>query len=717
MNKKVVQLMLERFTSAERAQIEAALAFATLAHEGQLRRSGEPYIIHPAAVARILIDLGMDVVTIQAALLHDTVEDTEVTLADIEAKFGAKVAELVDGVTKIGQVKHQPDASLPDTPRAVSSAENIRKLLLAMSKDIRVIIIKRTLQWLSAEKQQRIARESLDIYAPLADRLGIGGLKTEIEDLSFQYLMPLEYERVQQLVATKRAADKQYLVRLQELIREQLQLAGIATVAVEGRHKHAYSVYRKLMKADGDIEKIYDLLAIRIIVPTEGDCYQTLGILHQNFKPLIYRIKDYIAVPKPNGYRSLHTTVFALDGQITEIQIRTPEMHEEAERGLAAHFHYNEQKVSAQYQDGHVSTVPSKLHWVNSLADISRTAATGTELVEDLEVDLFRDRIFLFTPKGDLYDMPEGATPLDFAFAVHTDIGLRTAGAKVNGRIVPLDSALANRDVVEVLTRKLPSPSRDWLTTVKTASARNKIRAWYRKQSRDENMASGRQLLEAELRIWNVKKLEDIEPGRWAQLVDGLNLKDFDTLLAAIGEGMISVAQVSRRLFPPVAPVFPAYHRLVEAATSEVVIEGTADLAYTLAVCCNPVYPKLIVGYVTRGSGVTVHVKDCPNIPDEPDRIVVTRWLAQLSDFEICDVRIVANNRIGLLRDITSTVSAQRLNIIGLDSRGEDDRERSEVTLTVEVGDLHQLVRLMKAIKRLPDIISVERLSQNTPAR
>ena len=474
---------LSRYSSQESKRIEQAEQFALKAHAGQMRLSGDPFISHPQAVAATLINWGMDAETIMAGLLHDVVEDTQVELKEIEAAFGSEVAGLVDGVTNLGQIDF-PSGGSP--ARQEISYENLRKLLLAMSQDLRVITIKladrlhnmHTIKFLPDEKRVDYARETLQIYAPLADRLGMGELKAQLEDLGFEYALPKEYKETKQKTEGAIRRAQRYIARLTGFIKRELAAAGVEILVIEGRQKHLYSIFKKLQKVDGDLEKVYDLVAVRILVPEVADCYKALGLLHQHFKPLIYRIKDYIAVPKPNGYRSLHTTVFALEGRITEIQIRTPQMHEEAERGLAAHFFYDSQKQSKRYRSGEVGSVPTKLLWVNSLKEL-HDSSQG-EFEEALEVDLFQGRIFIFSPKGDLYDLPEGATPLDFAFAVHTDIGMRTRGAKVNGRMVGLNHALENRDVVEILTDKRSVPKRDWLNLVKTPVAKQRIRAWLR---------------------------------------------------------------------------------------------------------------------------------------------------------------------------------------------------------------------------------------------
>lgn len=717
MNSKILRFNLENYGTEGGVLIERALDFATKAHEGQSRKSGWPYITHPTAVAQSLIELDMDAQTIAAALLHDTIEDTSVTIQDLQAIFGTEIAGLVEGVTKTGQVDHMPSEA---TARTAASAENIRKLLLAMTKDIRVIIIKladrthnlSTLQYLSPEKQQRIARESLEIYAPLADRLGMGALKVQIEDLSFAYLYPGAYGELSKLMASYGRSSQKYLSMLKKQIAGNLSKAGLEVVSIDGRTKHLYSIWRKLQKADGDIEKIYDLIAIRIIVPTESDCYQALGILHQHFKPLIYRIKDYIAVPKPNGYRSLHTTVFAAEGRITEIQIRTPQMHSEAEKGLAAHFYYNSVKGSSNYKKANVSAVPSKLGWVNELVDVGQVTGSGQDFVDALKVDLFVDRIFVFSPKGDLYDLPEGATPIDFAFMVHSGLGLKVAGAKVNGRIASLDAPLANRDVVEILTRKNIEPKRAWLTSVKTANARSRIRAWFRKQSYEENFVSGRGLIETELKAWGHAP-SAVSDELWQQAADSLGFKNPGLMQAAVGEGSISAHVVVRRLFPvedtkPTASVVPESGPRPKPGLLTVQIAGTHNLPYQLSPCCHPSYPQPIIGYITRGKGITVHSKSCPNLPDDKPRLVSCRWQAASDYHQPHNIRIIAQNRLGLLRDVTALVTTEKYNITAIHSYDNEEGTESTIELTVEVPNRDRLVVLMRKLGHIQDVGTVQ---------
>jgi GTP pyrophosphokinase len=609
--------------------------------------------------------------------------------------------------------------------RQAASIENVRKLLLAMSRDLRVIMIKLadrrhnllTLNYLPLEDQKRIATESLDIFAPLADRLGMGELKAEIEDTAFRYANPRAYELVNRLVNEGSTESMRYLAKLKKVVAGLLQTHGITAISIDARQKHLYSVFRKLNKADGDISKIYDLTALRIIVPEVTDCYQTLGVLHQQFKPLIYRIKDYIAVPKPNGYRSLHTTVLAPEGKITEFQIRTPAMHQEAEFGLAAHAFYNEHKDSKSYAKGEAAPLPSKLAWVGELAAFSHDAQNTSDLIEDLKIDLFQDRIFVFSPKGDLYDLPEGATPVDFAFAIHTDIGLRTQGAKVNGRIAPLDRALENRDVVDIITRKQAAPNRHWLAFVKTAGARNRIKAWFRAASRDTNIANGKQLLESKLKTFGINRWEDLRPQDVASAIDAMNLKDGESLLAALGEGTISLSPVLRKLVPQTLPkkVKSLKADAGKHLTGRMIVTGAPDVTCSAALCCNPQPPADLTGYITRGSGITVHRADCGNIPDEHDRLLECEWehTQDSPNHQKTTLKIEAQNRIGLMRDVSNVLAQEGINIVKLTSRDtEDVGGTAHIEIILQMGDPFEMSGLIQRIESLSGVMNVEAVSR-----
>lgn len=715
------RLKLDRYVPAEQERIRAAESFACRAHEGQKRRSGQPYISHPLAVAGYLIELGMDADTIMAGLLHDVVEDTPTELSEIERLFGADVAALVDGVTKVGQVAYEPQPGVTERRQQVS-AENIRKLLLAMSRDLRIIIIKladrlhnlQTLEFLPEADRVRIGRESLEVFAPLADRLGMGALKAEIEDLSFRYTNPTGYALVKKLATGRSAESNAYLDRLKAAVEKMLGDAGIRAESIHARRKHLYSIQRKLAKADGDISKIYDMIALRIIVDDIPDCYKVLGVLHQNYKPLIYRIKDYIAVPKPNGYQSLHTTVFALDGRIIEMQIRTPQMHREAEYGLAAHALYNAFKDSKGYRKGRVMASDGKLSWIGELGSLS-SQAEGGQLMEDLKLDLFQDRIFAFSPQGDLFDLPEGATPIDFAFAVHTNVGLRTQGARVNGKIAPLDRPLENRDVVEIITRKTPGPNRQWLSVVKTATARSRIRAWFRAAGREDNLAVGRTVLESHLKAWGHKRLEDLDPEVVKQAAAHFGVRDGEGILVGLGEGTLGISQILRRLVPPVQakPAAKVRPGTVEVAVPKVV--GAPDLECRVATCCKPAPPDHIIGYVTRGSGITVHRQGCTNMPAEPDRWLQCAWQTGSGALLVIvvELEILADNRVGLVRDITDIIAKSKINIVKITTNDKDEEnKRTHISVRMEVVDLYVLSSVISQLEHLDGVGEVIRTDQ-----
>lgn len=719
MNKLSIHYDSKRFDAAENGLIDRALSRAIMAHGEQLRASGGPYVDHPIAVAEIVASWGLDSEVIAAALLHDVVEDTPVTSDELEKEFGPKVAELVAGVTKL-KLSTSPRPAA-DSLRLELNNENLRKLLLATTKDFRVILIKladrlhnmRTLGALPEDKRLRIAWECLQVFAPLADRLGMGQLKGELEDLGFSNAKPDEYADLKRQVEEVTLGSSKYLASLKRSIMRNMKGSGVKVVQIDARQKHFYSIYKKMVKTGGDIDKIYDLVAVRIIVPDVAACYQALGVLHQQYKPLIYRIKDYIAVPKPNGYQSLHTTVFGEEGRITEIQIRTPEMHEAAEFGLAAHFYYDAQKSTARYakRKGATAEVPANLKWVTELAQLQQASLSGQDFIEGARLELFAHRIFVFSPKGDLYELPEGATPLDFAFAVHSNVGLRALGARVNGRLLPLDTQLENRDVVEVVTRREPSPSRDWLGVVVTSHAKSRIRAWFRSASRDTNMASGRSALEAELQNWGIKKLDDLPKRVVADALDSLHVRNIEDLYAVLGEGGVGVTQVIRRLVPDAAKPKNIAVMKQQEPTGRVLIEGE-QLPHTMALCCAPVYPQPLLGYVTRGKGITVHALGCRNIPPEAERYASCRWeTGEDVKLLLCRLKIVAGNRIGLISDITGAVAREKLNIRAISSVIDPETKHSNVEFVVEVPDLFVLSRLSQRLGRLPGVDQVRRVS------
>ncbi|MFN9203037.1 MAG: RelA/SpoT family protein [Gemmatimonas sp.] len=605
-----------------------AYRFSDVAHAGQVRHSGEPYVSHCVEVARILADLQLDTTTVACGLLHDIVEDTDITVEDVEREFGGEVAQIVDGLTKI--------ANLPMSSREERQVENYRKLLLSIAKDARVILIKladrlhnmRTLDWLAPEKRRRIAQETRDLYAPLAHRFGMAKVRWELEDLAFKHLEPEAYKTLAKLVAAKRGEREQLIAQMREPLEKRLSDAGIAEVEVTGRPKHLWSIFKKMQQRDRPYEDIYDLLAIRVIVPNVLECYHALGVIHDGWTPVQERIKDYIAQPKSNGYQSLHTTVFGPGRQLFEIQIRTRDMHRTADFGIAAHWLYKENSKNAGELD-------RQLAWFRQVLELQLDAETPGEFLEFLKLDLYQDEIFVFTPTGDVIQLPRGATPLDFAFAVHSQVGARCAGAKVNGRIAPLSRELKNSETVEILTNPNAKPSRDWLAHVRTGKARHKIRQLLRLEEHSSAMRLGREILDRELRRRRLPKADDQDLYPVARL---LKLKDAAHLIASVGAGDVHVLQVLKSLHPlletsPEPAAKPStFERIVDRVVGTgkgIRIQGADGLLVRYAQCCQPVPGDKVVGYVTRGRGVSIHRGDCPNLlllAHEPERRMDIDW-------------------------------------------------------------------------------------------
>ena len=679
---------------------------AAEAHGNQTRASGEPYVTHPIAAAEILAELGVDPIAIEAAVLHDVPEDTEYELADIEERFGQEVARLVDGVTKLGKfstLSHEQQ-----------QAENIRKMFLAMAEDIRVVLIKladrlhnmRTLAALPIEKQARIARQTLEIYAPLAERLGIWQLKWELEDLSFKVLEPERFRELAKLLDTRRKGREGYIERAIAELEPRLRDSGI-TADLQGRPKHIYSIWKKMQRKSAEFGEIYDVYAIRILVDDLRDCYAALGIVHALWRPIPGQFDDYIAVPKNNLYQSLHTAVIALDGKPLEIQIRTQSMHQVSEVGIAAHWRYKEGSKSDREYD-------AKLAWLRQLMDWQRDVSDATEFVEGIKLDIFQDQVFVFTPKGEIKDLPAGATPLDFAYRIHTDVGHRTIGSKVNNRLVPLDYRLNNGDIVEVVTTKSEhGPSRDWLNLVRTSHAREKIRQWFKRQERDENIVHGRESLERELRRLARTSIAAVGHGRLAEVAKQLNYDQVDDFLAAIGYGAVSAQSVVTRLgvvddaqlqlpsvAPPVAP----------AKAGGIRVKGVGDLLVRFARCCHPIPGDPIQGFITRGKGVTVHLRSCPTVINEREvtRLIEVEWEAVPAQTYPIAVRVEAYDRTGLLNDITQVVAENKVNILAASVTVGPDHV-AIVRATLQVASVSQLARVMGRIEQLRDVLSVSR--------
>jgi len=702
------------------ALVEEALRFACECHQGQLRRSGEPAITHPLHTAFSMAELQLDAETVAAALLHDVQEDCNVSNRDLERRFGPEVARLVEGVTKLGRIPLDTleEANVDEQLQA----ENLRKMFLAMARDLRVVLIKLgdrlhnmlTLSALPPEDQVRISRETLEIYAPLASRLGIWQFKWQLEDLAFRYLEPEKYKAIAAMLAAKREARQRYIAQVQEVLKRVLAENGIRA-EVQGRAKHIYSIYQKMQRyaAEGrSPHEIYDLLAVRALVDTVPDCYKALGVIHGLWTPIPGTFDDYIAKPKESMYQSLHTTVMGPGGRPLEVQIRTHEMHRLAEYGVAAHWRYKEGAPrQANYE--------ARLAWLRQLLEWQREMARAQELVEAVKTDIFQDQVFVFTPKGEVKELPRGATPIDFAYRIHTDLGHSCVGARVNGRLVPLNYQLQNGDVVEIITSKSSKgPSRDWLIPslgyINTSHARQKVRQWFKRQERAENIARGQEMLERELRRLGFA-LSDIGE----EVLRGLQVADLDELCLRIGYGEISTHQVALRLSSlletetETAPAEPA--QAPTYTSSEIRVLGTGDLLSRLARCCQPVPGDPIIGYITRGEGVTVHRTDCPNIFSlERERLVEVEWGGPGQVYPVA-VRIDAWDRVGLLRDLSTMVAEERVNMVGIHTEEHPDGTIT-IYATLETHGVAQLMRLLAKLETVRGVISVERRFRGAPS-
>ena len=706
--------------------VRSAYILAADAHKEQRRKSGEPYIIHPIGVASILASLQMDEYTLAAAFLHDVVEDTEYTFDDIRNIFGTVVANLVDGVTKLGKI-----AYISKEDRQI---ENYRKMFLAMARDIRVVLIKladrlhnmRTMKFMPAHKQQSISRETLEIYAPLAHRLGIHTIKWELEDLAFRYMEPDIYYNLVEQVKTKRREREAMIFEAMDEMRDSLAKANIKC-EIQGRPKNFYSIHKKMLRDHKELNEIYDLLAIRVLVDSVKDCYGTLGIVHSMWRPIPGRFKDYVAVPKSNMYQSLHTTVLSAGGQPLEIQIRTFEMHRISEYGIAAHWRYKESGGSKP-ATGSDKGFDAKLSWVRQLLEWHQDMNDSSDFVNAVKMDIFADEVFVFTPRGDVIDLPVGCCPIDFAYRIHTDVGNRCVGAKVNGRIVPLDYKLSNGDIVEVITSKQANgPSRDWINIVGASDTRNKIKGWFKKERREENIVKGREMLDKEAKRLGYEPKTFASPEKLKEVGSRLRINSDEDLLATLGYGGVTLNSVISKLVDiykkeqklnttkdiseMLAELKP--RKTKAKASHGILVKGEDGIMVKLARCCNPIPGDPIVGYITRGSGVAVHRADCPNVlsnkPEEQSRLIDVAWDISLDSVYKVNIFITANDRANLVGDILTITSESKLNIFSMNCKA-DKNKLATMEFGIDITSLEQLEYIMNRIRRLKGVYSVERI-------
>ena len=706
--------------------VTKAYQLAEEAHKDQRRVSGEPYILHPLAVAQILADMKIDTTTITASLLHDVVEDTSYTLDDLKKMFGKEVAFLVDGVTKLSRLNYRTKED--------QQLNSMRKMFLAMAKDVRVVVIKladrlhnmRTLRYMRSDKQKRIAQETLEIFAPLAHRLGIFNIKWELEDLSFRYLEPDKYYDLVDQMKQKRHVREEIVNEAIDVLKKALDEAHIHC-EINGRPKHFYSIYKKMKKDNRDLSQVYDLFAIRVIVDDVKDCYGVLGIVHSLWKPLPYRFKDYIAMPKPNNYQSLHTTVIGTRGQPVEIQIRTWEMHRIAEYGVAAHWRYKEGNQTANKD-----AFDEKMGWLRNLLEWQDTS-NPKEFVNALKLDAFSDEVFVFSPRGDVIDLPQGAIPIDFAYRIHTDVGHRCVGAKINGKIVPLDYKLKNGDIVEIITSKVGKPSLDWLNIVGSSESRSKIRSWFKKENREENIAKGLDALERECkRLGHDWKALNVG-GRLGRVAKQMNAGSEDDLVAAVGYGGFAVNTVLIKLLElhkkdlqkqeEKTNSLAALEKLktkkpVKHNGTGILVKGEPGLLVRLAKCCSPVPGDPIIGFITRGRGVSVHRADCPNVThgqNDVDRLIDVEWDYDGNErFEV-NMEIVAYDRTGIMAEIMATLAEMKISILSVNAKTSDTKNVT-IHMGISIKDLAQFEFIATKIRRLKDVYAVERYTGGSQA-
>ncbi|MDD7218952.1 MAG: bifunctional (p)ppGpp synthetase/guanosine-3',5'-bis(diphosphate) 3'-pyrophosphohydrolase [Clostridia bacterium] len=728
--KELISSVLKYHPSTDISMIEKAYKVASEAHKDQKRKSGEPYIIHPLCVAIILADLELDKETIVAGLLHDAVEDTWMTYEEVEKEFGSEVALLVDGVTKLGQLSYSAD-------KVEVQAENLRKMFLAMAKDIRVILIKladrlhnmRTLQYMPPEKQQEKARETMDIYAPIAMRLGISKIKVELDDLSLKYLKPDVYYDLVEKVALRKSEREQFVGSIVKEVKKHMEEANIKA-QVDGRAKHFFSIYKKMVNQGKTIDQIYDLFAVRILVDTVKDCYAALGVIHEMYKPVPGRFKDYIAMPKPNMYQSLHTTLIGPNGQPFEIQIRTFEMHKTAEYGIAAHWKYKESS------DGKVPVGKSeeeKLNWLRQILEWQRDMSDNKEFMSLLknDLDLFADSVYCFTPQGDVKTLPSGSTPVDFAYSVHSAVGNKMVGARVNGKLVPIEYQIKNGDRIEIITsQNSQGPSRDWLKLVKSTQAKNKINQWFKKELKEDNILKGKDMLTQYAKAKGYKIGIYSKPQYQEAVLHKYGFRDWESVLAAIGHGGLKEGQVFNKLME-------AYEKenkknltdeqVLEAAADTqdklhiakskggIVVKGIHDVAVRFSKCCNPIPGDEIVGFITRGRGITIHRTDCVNVlnmsESDRSRLIEAEWQRpenKDSEKYMAEIQVYANNRTGLLVDLSKIFTERKIDLRSINSR-TNKQEKATISMSFEIGSKEELSTLVEKIRQVDSVLDVER--------
>jgi GTP diphosphokinase / guanosine-3',5'-bis(diphosphate) 3'-diphosphatase len=697
--------------------VRKAYEFSQRYHLGQTRASGEPYLVHPLEVACVLADMKMDPVAISAGLLHDSVEDTSVTIVEIRKEFGEQVAHIVEGVTKISKIDFASHEQ--------QQAENLRKMMLAMVDDIRVVLIKladrlhnmRTLEHLPPERQHKIARETLDIYAPIAHRLGMGKIRGELEDLGFRYLDPIAYQTTHDAVEARRKQGEKFLAGVEAILRDKLQEAGI-TATVESRIKRLYSIHKKLVRQRITVEQVYDLCAMRVITRSVQDCYAVLGIIHNVWRPVPGRIKDFIAMPRPNFYQSLHTSVIAEEGTPFEVQIRTEEMHKMAEEGIAAHWKYKDGPVTAQDEQ--------RLAWLRQVVEWQRDVSDPNEFLSTLKIDLYPEEVYTFTPKGKVVVLPRDSTPIDFAYTIHTEVGHTCVGAKVNGRMVPLRHKLHSGDIVEIMTQPGHKPSRDWLGVVKSSRARNKIKHWLNIHQRERAIEIGRKLIEKEARKYRIS-LKDIKDEDLLKIASDYGLGRSDDLMAGIGFGKYSARQVLGRLAPPGAqPESDAeekqgfasvVRRVFGGDANAITVKGHGDLLVYRARCCNPIRGEAVVGYVTRGKGVAVHSMNCPNVTNlmyEPERRIDVQWTRDKEEgvpaaYPV-KLTLFCDDKWGMLKQITAVISDAKTNIRNIEARTGNGQANIDVVL--DIADLKHLETILAGVRKIPGVHDVQRLQK-----